>query len=109
MSNRLPRKNALPLAEVFKLMMKEGHAGSTHNNHRIFAAWDAASGAGPYTIKRFYRDGKLYITLSSSVICTHLGMQREALREKVNEIIAADDLFIPDGGDAEVVKELILK
>jgi hypothetical protein len=35
-------------------------------------AWDQASGAAPYTIKRYFRDGKLFITLSSSVLCSQL-------------------------------------
>ena len=99
----------MSIEEVFKMMMKESHAGSAHNSQRVFAAWDAASGAGPFTIRRYFRDGRLYVTLSSSVICSQLCMQREALREKINSIISEDGLFISDGSGAEVVKELILK
>lgn len=106
---RIARKSALPLAEVFKQMIRESHATATHNAHRIYAAWDAASGAGPYTIKRWFRDGKLYITLSSSVICMQLRMQKEALLEKVNAILDADDLYIDGGAASARVTELILK
>jgi hypothetical protein len=109
MSNRISRKSALPLAEVFKMMIREGHASATHNSHRIYAAWDAASGAAPFTIRRYFRDGKLYITLSSSVICSQLSMQRDALLEKINAIVSGDDLFISDGSGEDAVKELILK
>lgn len=109
MSNRISRKSAIPLAEVFKMMIREGRASATHNSHRIYAAWDDASGAAKYTIKRFFRDGKLYITLSSSVICMQLSMQKDALLEKINAILSEDDLFISDAEAGNAVKELILR
>ena len=78
------------------------------NTQRIFAAWDSVSGASHYTIKRFFRDGKLYITLSSSVICSQLSMQKDVLLRKVNNALAGDDLYIGNAVDGPV-KELILK
>jgi len=108
MSNRIARKNALPLVEVFKQMFVESGAKASHNTQRIFSAWDAVSGAGQFTIKRFFRDGKLFITLSSSVVCSQLSMQKDVLLKKINAILAGDELFI--GQDVEgPVKELILK
>ena len=108
MSSRIARKNAQPLVEVLKEMLMEAKAGHTHNSYRIFAAWDKVSGASAYTIKRFFRDGKLYITLSSSVICMQLNMQKDVLLAKLNSAIAGDELYI--GGAAEgPVKELILR
>lgn len=107
--SRIARKEALPLAEVFKEMIKGSHLAASHNTHRIFAAWNAASGAGQYTIRRFFRDGRLYITLSSSVVRTQLYMQRAFLLEKINSILAEDELFISDDPRYSDVKELILK
>lgn len=108
MSNRIARKNAQPLVEVLKEMLVEGKAGSTHNSYRIFAAWDRVSGAAPYTIRRFFRDGKLYITLSSSVICNQLAMQKDVLLKKVNTALEGDELYIGTAAGGPV-KELILK
>ncbi len=108
MTNRISRKTALPLVEVFKQMIVEGGARATFNSHRIFSAWDEVSAAGPYTIKRFFRDGKLYITLSSSVICMQLRMQKDVLRDKINARIQSDKLYIGEAPDGPV-KELILK
>ena len=108
MSNRIARKTAQPLVEVLKEMLVEGKAGNTHNSFRIFAAWDSVSGASHYTIKRFFRDGKLYITHSSSVICSQLNMQKDVLLRKVNNALAGDDLYIGNAVDGPV-KELILK
>lgn len=79
------------------------------NPQRIFAAWDACSGAGPFTIKRFFRGGKLYITLSSSVIRNQLYFQRDALIEKMNAFLSEDTLFTADNRTVGFVQELILK
>ena len=108
MSNRIARKNALPLVEVFKQMLAESGAATTHNTNLIFSAWDAVSGAGAYTIKRFYRDGKLYITLSSSVICSQLNMQKDVLVAKINSALAGNELYIGQAAEGPV-KQLILK
>ena len=86
MSNRIARKEAIPLLEAFKQMFEESGARYSHNTQRIFMAWNEVSGAGQYTIKRFFRDGKLYITLSSSVICSQLAMQKDVLKTKINAV-----------------------
>jgi predicted nucleic acid-binding Zn ribbon protein len=108
MSNRIARKNALPLVEVFKQMLAESGASATHNTNLIFSAWDTVSGVGAYTIKRFFRDGKLYITLSSSVICSQLAMQKDVLVAKINSSLAGNELYIGQAVDGPV-KQLILK
>lgn len=107
--SRIERKNAITLGEALMMMLKSSRLGAEHNTQRIFEAWDNASGAGRYTVRRFYRDGKLYITLNSSVVRSQLGFQKDALIEKMNVLLAGDDLFIRDNGNAAIVKELILK
>ncbi len=79
------------------------------NTQRVFAAWDACSGAGPYTLRRFYRGGKLYITLSSSVMRSQLFLQREVLIEKMNAFLTQDVLFTTDNKTVGFIQELILK
>lgn len=108
MSNRIARKNAQPLLEVLKEMIVQGGAKASFNARRVYSAWDTASGMGQYTTRRFFRDGKLYITLSSSVICSQLNMQKDVLIRKVNACIAGDELYIGQSADGPV-KELILK
>lgn len=108
MSNRIARKTALPLIDVFKQMIAEGGATATHNTNLIFSAWDAVSGAGAYTVKRFFRDGKLYITLSSSVVCSQLNLQRDILVAKINSVLAGNELYIGQASEGPV-KQLILK
>ena len=107
--SRVSRKSAIPLGELIQEYLKSSRLGSGHNTQRIFAAWDAASGAARYTVRRFFRDGKLYITVDSSVVRSQLSFQRQALRDKVNALLAEDELYIRDRSGGDVVKELILK
>ena len=106
---RVARKTALPLSELIHEYLRASKLTSGLNTQRIFAAWDAASGAGRYTIRRFFRDGKLYITVDSSVVRSQLSFQRDALLAKVNALLAQDDMFTRGEGEKDIVKELILK
>ena len=106
---RVARKTALPLSELIHEYLRASKLTSGLNTQRIFAAWDAASGAGRYTIRRFFRDGKLYITVDSSVVRSQLSFQRDTLLAKVNALLKQDDMFTRSEGDADIVKELILK
>lgn len=79
------------------------------NTRRIFEAWDQASGASRYTLRRYFRDGKLYVTLNSSMVRSQLGFQRAVLVEQINEILRKDELFQKDDPSVRYVEELILK
>jgi len=107
--SRLEKKNAIPVAEALMLFLKDSKLCSSHNTRRIFLAWDEASGAARYTLRKFFRDGKLYITLNSSVARGQLSMQKEAITQKINEILQNDELFIKSDPRTAEVKELILK
>lgn len=108
-SVRLARKKALSMDEVIRSYIESMKLAPALNTRRVFAAWDEASGAGSYTLKRFFRDGKLYITLSSSVVRNQLSFQSQALVEKMNSILSQDSLFSGDDSRVSFVKELILK
>ena len=107
MADNIAPKRALPLSDVLKLMIVRGGARATHNAHRIYLAWNEVSGAGEDTIRRYYRDGRLVITLNSSVVRSALSFQKDVLIQKINARVAQDSLYIGDG--AEAVKELVLK
>ena len=107
--SRIARKNAVTIAEALKEMFRSSAAGATFNTRRIFAAWDQASGAGAYTIRRYFREGVLYITMNSSVLATQLSMQKGFLVEKINAILADDILFIKEDSRVGLVKELRIK
>ena len=107
--SRVSRKNAVPLGELIHEYLKASHMTTGLNTQRIFAAWDAASGAARYTVRRFFRDGKLYITLDSSVVRSQLSFQQADLLAKINALLAQDELFTRDDSRTGFVQELILK
>ena len=103
------RKEALTMEEVIAEYIKSAKMASGLNTQRIFAAWDACSGAGPFTLKRYFRSGTLYITLNSSVIRNQLSFQKAALIEKMNATLSEDRLFTSDNRTVGYVQELVLK
>ena len=103
------RKEALTMEEVIAEYIKSAKIASGLNTQRIFAAWDACSGAGPFTLKRYFRAGTLYITLNSSVIRNQLSFQKTELIGKMNATLSGDPLFTPDNRTTGFVKELVLK
>lgn len=79
------------------------------NTRRIFKAWDEASGAAQFTMKRFFRDGKLFITLNSSMARLQLSMQTDLMKERINRILENDELFTKDDPKVGYVDEIVLK
>ena len=108
-SYRIKRKTAMPLASAIREYLSDSRLSAGLNTRRIFAAWDAASGAGPYTLKRFFRNGKLYITLNSAVVRSQLHPRRLELTDKINEILSRDEFFLREDSAVSWVEELILK
>ena len=106
-SNRVTKKEAVSVADAIKIFLQRERLAPAHNTYRIALAWDQASGAAKYTIKRFYRDGKLFITVDSSVVRNQLSFQKQALIDKMNHILEEDEMFIPSLNPP--IQELILK
>ncbi len=109
MAVQIHRKEAIGMDQVVREYIQSMKLTAGLNTQRVFAAWDACSGAEAYTLKRFFRGGKLYITLGSSVIRSQLYFQRDVLVEKMNAFLAKDDLFTGEDSTVGYVKELILK
>ncbi len=109
MANRLSRKNAQPMDEIVKEYIREMKIASGLNEQLIFAAWDAVSGAAPYTVSRYLKNGVLYCSLSSSVLRSRLYPKREELVRRINERLLEDGLFVKDDPRTGLVKQLILR
>ena len=106
---RIHRKEAVSMDQLVQQYIKSMRLAAGLNTQRIFAAWDACSGAAPYTLRRFFRDGKLYITLNSSVLRNQLFFQKSELVEKMNRFLSQDSLFTEDNRTVGYIRELILK
>ena len=106
---RIHRKEAVGMDQVVEQFICQMKITAGLNTQRIFEAWDACSGAAPFTLKRFYRDGKLYITLNSSVVRSQLFLQKDLLIEKMNAFLQEDSLFVKDYAKVGFIQQLILK
>lgn len=107
--NRMTRKSAVSMDELIRRYIDDMKISAGLNTHLVFTAWDEVSGAGRYTIGRYFRDGKLYITLSSSMVRNQLSFQKNDMIRRMNQILAQDSLFSSDNPRVSYVKELILK
>ena len=106
---RLTRKEAVSMEEIVSRYIKQMKLSAGLNTQRTLDAWDQCSGAAQYTLKKFYRGGKLFITLNSSVVRSQLYFQRDLIIKKINDFLANDPLFTDDNRSVSYVKELILK
>jgi len=107
--NRLPRKHPQLLGDTLKEFFRLYRLSPQINRMKIFEAWNEASGAANYTSKLFFRDGILYVTVSSSVVRSQLSFQIPGVLEKMNSILSSDSLFDPECKDVGYVKELRIK
>ena len=104
---RLGRKEAVGMDELVAAFIRDMKLSSGLNRQRVFAAWDAVTGAAPYTLSKRFAKGILFVSLSSSVVRNQLFFQRDGIAARINEALAADDLFT--GEAAGFVKSVILK
>ncbi len=109
MAIRIHRKEPVGMDKIVSEYIRSMKIASGLNTQRIFAAWDACSGAGPFTLKRFFRGGKLYITLDSSMLRSQLFLQRAELIRKMNAYLSSDELFTADNKTVGFIEELILR
>lgn len=106
---RLARKSAIGMDEMVRLYIKSMGIAPQMNSHRVYKAWCEASGAASYTSRYFFSEGRLTVTLSSSVARSRLLFQKDALVDRMNVLLKSDELFSTDIKGASYVKELILR
>ena len=103
---RIERREAEPMEEIMKLFLRKRGLGTRMNAQLISDAWARVSGASAYPIGRFYRDGVLTVTLSSSVARNQLYYRREELVKALNRELEKESLFDREKG---LVKSIVLR
>ena len=106
---KMQRGKSRELGDVLMEWLRQSKISSGYNTRRIFAAWDEATGLASCTLNRYFRDGRLYVTLSSSAVRSTLQFQKEEIIRSINVILSRDPLFIKDDPNVKYVRELILK
>jgi len=104
----MERREPGRIGEIMPQMLKALHLDRGMNMHLIFSAWDEVTGAGQYTLNRYFRNGTLYCGLSSSVVRNQLSFNRNGIIEAMNRKIVENPLFSA-GGDMSPVKSLVLR
>lgn len=106
---RIHRVSPQGMDEVMKDFIKEMRLTSGLNTRIIFNAWDEVSGAAAWTTNRFFRDGILYINLSSSMVRSRLSFKLPEIMKAVNDRALADPLFVRDDPRTHLVTRIVLK
>jgi len=106
---RIDRKEAVRMDVLVKAFLRANRMTARVNTERIYSTWDAVSGAAPYTLRRYFRGGTLYITLSSAVIRSQLFSRRDYLKDQINLRLADDPLFSREDQLVGLVQQIILK
>jgi Protein of unknown function (DUF721). len=105
----IQRKEALDMSRLMKMFVRHYKLTSSLNTQRVFEAWDAVSGVKDLTLRKFFRDGKFFVTVSSSMVRSHLEFQKASMIQAMNEHLRKDSLFDPEDSRVGFVKELIIK
>lgn len=106
---KMEKKTAEGMDGLMLRYLKAMGISASHNSRRIALAWDEASGAASHTIRRFFKDGTLTVTLDSAVIRSVLLTQSDILIARMNVILDQDELFIKDSPKLKKVEKLVLK
>ncbi len=104
----LTRKDAVGIGELMPYVLRAMKLSAGMNTHRVFAAWDEVSGVAAFTLNRFYKDGTLHITVSSSMVRTQLKLRTKQIIDAMNSRLAEDELFMKDN-QVGFVKKIILR
>lgn len=105
----VPRKEAVGMDELIRQYVRAMRLEAGLNTQRVFDAWDVVSGVSSFTLRKFYKDGILYVSLSSSMVRNQLDFQKDALVAGMNRFLADDELFVKDFAKVGYVKRVILK
>lgn len=106
---RIDKKTADSSDKLISGYIKMMKLAPALNTRRVFMAWMENSGAAAYTIKQFYRNGTLTVTLNSSMIRTVVGSRLDEIIERINCQLKEDELFTDDDPKVGYVQKIVLK
>ena len=96
----MKRENTQLISVILKEFIKEEHLEEGLERLRIFKTWDLIVGdAGARaTSNKFFKDGILYCTITSSIIRTQLYYRKDDIVVLMNRMLNGD-----------IIKKLVLK
>ena len=105
--NRFRRKEPVGMEWLVQQFIREMKLTPGMNRQRAVEAWNTVSGASRYTLDVTLEKGVLYVALNSSMARNQLYFQRDVLKQKMNELLENDPMFIK--GDSPAVINIVLK
>ena len=105
--NRFRRKEPVGMERLVQQFIREMKLTPGMNRQRAVEAWNTVSGASRYTLDVTLEKGVLYVALNSSMARNQLYFQRDVLKQKMNELLENDPMFIK--GDSPAVINIVLK
>ncbi|MGN1226058.1 MAG: hypothetical protein ACI4TL_02345 [Candidatus Cryptobacteroides sp.] len=106
---KMERKTIVESSDMMLSYIKYLKAAPALNTRRIFETWHKESGVSAYTLKLFFREGTLYVTLSSSVVRNSIKPFLNSIMAKMNQSLEEDQLFIKDDPKVGYVNKIIIK
>lgn len=90
----MKRENYIKIDELLDRFIKEFGLENGLQRTRVFNAWDQVVGLkfSKLTINKFYKDNKLYCSISSSVARDQLFVRRLQIKKQINEILGKEYL-----------------
>lgn len=94
------RKNTEKLNEILSQVLKNNHLDEKLYETRVVSSWPVVLGENimKYTTSIYFRNKKLHVQLSSSVLRHELFLTREEIKKSLNKHVGAD-----------VVKEIVFQ
>lgn len=88
----MKRGNTMRLGDIIGLYKKSEGLERGFETLSVFKAWDEVVGveAATVTTSKFFKDGILYVTLSSSVFRSDLYFQLPAIKSRINQILGGN-------------------
>lgn len=88
----MKRESAKSIGQVIEQFIRSEGLEDGLLRVRIFEAWDIVVGenAARYTSKKFFKDGKLFCSIGSSVLRSQIYFQKEEILKQINSLLSAD-------------------
>lgn len=84
---KIRRTSAEPLGDILRLFIVTNRLGYGLFNQELFRLWDEASGAGRYSCNKYFREGTLHVTITSSLVRSQLSFCRDGIMLKINQLL----------------------
>ncbi len=96
----MKKQNTQHIGELLPELIKSLGIDRQIENYKIYNVWDLVVGdsVASYTVSKFFREGKLYCRLSSSVARSEVMIGRRDIIRKMNTLLGES-----------IVKELIIQ